>query len=139
MSISYRLGSTYDGSMNSKTKIIAAPHPHHPEALAKASDRLLSPEKAQRMAQFFGLLADANRLRIVALLAEGEFCVGDIAVALEMSESAVSHQLRILKAMRLVSFRRQGRHVFYQLLDHHVLALYKAVAEHLEEEESDPP
>ncbi len=118
-------------------KTLAVTHPHCPEALAKASDRLLSAEKAQRMAQFFGLLADANRLRIVALLAQGEFCVGDIAVALEMSESAVSHQLRILKAMRLVSFRRQGRHIFYQLLDHHVLMLYEAVAEHLDEEESE--
>ncbi|MDR7896744.1 metalloregulator ArsR/SmtB family transcription factor [Thermosynechococcus sp. JY1334] len=119
------------------TKIFAPSHPHHPEALARASDRLLSTEKAQRMAQFFGLLADANRLRIVALLAQGEFCVGDIAVALEMSESAVSHQLRMLKAMRLVKFRRQGRHIFYQLLDHHVLTLYEAVAEHLDEDASD--
>ncbi|WP_298614607.1 metalloregulator ArsR/SmtB family transcription factor [uncultured Thermosynechococcus sp.] len=118
--------------MNLKT--LSVTHPHHPEALAKASDRLLSAEKAQRMAQFFGLLADANRLRIVALLAQGEFCVGDIALALEMSESAVSHQLRILKALRVVSFRRQGRHIFYQLLDHHVLTLYEAVVAHLEEE-----
>ncbi|RMD80182.1 MAG: transcriptional regulator [Chloroflexi bacterium] len=130
MSIGYCLTSAYDEDMNTLD-------PHHPEALAQVSDRLLSTEKAQRMAQFFGLLADTNRLRIVDLLAQGEFCVRDIAVALEMSESAVSHQLRMLKALRLVRFRRQGRHIFYQLLDHHVLTLYKAAAEHLDEEESD--
>lgn len=112
-------------------------HPHDSEALRRVGDRLLSLEKAQRMAQFFGLLADTNRLRIVSLLAAAELCVGDIALALGMSESAVSHQLRILKTMRLVSFRRQGRHILYQLMDQHIFALYQSVAEHLDEEGED--
>ncbi|XFA73224.1 metalloregulator ArsR/SmtB family transcription factor [Thermosynechococcaceae cyanobacterium Okahandja] len=127
--------SPYDGNMTVNTLVSEDSHPYDAEALAQVGDRLLSVEKAQRMAQFFGLLADANRLRIVSLLAAKELCVGDIALALGMSESAVSHQLRILKTMRLVSFRRQGRHMFYQLLDQHIFALYQSVAEHLDEEE----
>ncbi|MCU0544901.1 MAG: metalloregulator ArsR/SmtB family transcription factor [Oscillatoriaceae cyanobacterium Prado104] len=96
--------------------------------------QLLTTAKAQRMAEFFSLLGDANRLRLLSVLAERELCVCDLATALNMSESAVSHQLRTLRAMRLVSYRKQGRQVFYSLLDKHVLELYTAVAEHLDEE-----
>ncbi|MDJ0734957.1 MAG: metalloregulator ArsR/SmtB family transcription factor [Nostocaceae cyanobacterium] len=91
-------------------------------------------DKAQRMAEFFSFLGDANRLRILSLLATQELCVGDLAATLDMSESAVSHQLRNLRVMRLVSYRKQGRHVFYRLHDSHILHLYQAVAEHLDEE-----
>lgn len=96
--------------------------------------QVLTSQKAQRMAEFFSLLADGNRLRLLSVLAEQELCVCDIAASLEMSESAVSHQLRTLRAMRLVSYRKQGRQVFYRLQDSHVLDLYRAVAEHLDEE-----
>jgi ArsR family transcriptional regulator, lead/cadmium/zinc/bismuth-responsive transcriptional repressor len=106
--------------------------------LCDSSDRTAYPpalelEKAQRMADFFGLLGDANRLRIISLLADTELCVGDLAIALEMSDSAVSHQLKTLRALRLVKHRKQGRHVFYQLLDRHVFDLYNTVLEHLDE------
>ena len=90
-------------------------------------------DKAQKMAEFFRLLGDANRLRILSLLAQQDLCVCDLAAALEMSESAVSHQLRTLRSLRLVSYQKQGRKVFYRLLDHHVLELYQSVAEHLDE------
>jgi DNA-binding transcriptional ArsR family regulator len=96
---------------------------------------LLSSDKAQRMAEFFSFLGDANRLRILSVLAKQELCVSDLAALLEMSESAVSHQLRNLRAMRLVSYRKQGRNVFYQLHDSHVFHLYQAVAEHLDEKD----
>ena len=89
---------------------------------------------AQRMAEFFRLLGDSNRLRIVSLLAQQELCVCDLANMLDMSESAVSHQLKTLRSLRLVSYQKQGRRVYYKLLDHHVLDLYRSVAEHLEEE-----
>ncbi|MBE9044160.1 helix-turn-helix transcriptional regulator [Pleurocapsales cyanobacterium LEGE 10410] len=93
--------------------------------------------KAQRMAEFFRLLGDANRLRILSLLAERDLCVCDLAALLEMSESAVSHQLRTLRSLRLVSYQKQGRKVYYRLLDRHVLDLYQSVAEHLDEPESE--
>ena len=97
--------------------------------------QVLNTAKAQRMAEFFSLLGDANRLRLLSVLAKQELCVCDLAQALRMSESAVSHQLRALRAMRLVSYRKVGRQVFYSLLDRHVLELYQAVAEHLDEAE----
>lgn len=96
---------------------------------------ILSNEKAQRMAEFFSLLGDANRLRIVSALAMQELCVCDLAAVVKMSESAVSHQLRSLRALRLVGYRKQGRNVFYHLKDNHVLNLYREVAEHLDETE----
>jgi ArsR family transcriptional regulator, lead/cadmium/zinc/bismuth-responsive transcriptional repressor len=102
--------------------------------LQQLPPNLITTDKAQRMAEFFSFLGDANRLRILSLLATEELCVSDLAHVLDMSESAVSHQLRNLRAMRLVSYRKQGRNVFYSLHDSHVLHLYQAVAEHLDEE-----
>nr|WP_320056802.1 metalloregulator ArsR/SmtB family transcription factor [Pseudanabaena sp. PCC 7367] len=105
------------------------------EAIAKIQAQILSQEKAQRMAEFLGGLGDANRLKIISLLANHELCVHDIAAAVGMSESAVSHQLRILRTLRLVSYRKHKRKVYYQLLDHHILELYRVVCEHLDEVE----
>lgn len=110
-----------------------SPHPVEIEDVERLQSQTLSINKAQQMAEFFSLLGDANRLRIVSILALRELCVCDLAAALEMSESAVSHQLRTLRAMRLVSYRKRGRKVFYRLLDHHVLELYRTVSEHLDE------
>ena len=94
---------------------------------------LLTILEAQRMGEFFAVLADPTRLRLVSLLAGDEFCVCDLAETLGMTESAISHQLRALRAARLVSYRKEGRQVFYRLHDHHVQELYQAVREHLQE------
>ncbi|MBE9191447.1 helix-turn-helix transcriptional regulator [Gloeocapsopsis crepidinum LEGE 06123] len=109
------------------------PHPVDVDSVHHLQLKSLNTEKAQRMAEFFSLLGDPNRLRILSLLAEKELCVCDLAATLDMSESAVSHQLRTLRTMRLVSYRKQGRNVFYNLQDSHVLNLYHSVAEHLDE------
>ena len=109
------------------------PHPVEIDDVQQLQTQILSIDKAQQMAEFFSLLGDTNRLRIVSVLALKELCVCDLAAALDMSESAVSHQLRALRAMRLVSYRKRGRKVFYRLLDNHVLDLYRSVAEHLDE------
>ncbi len=109
-----------------------SPELHHPVA-PTLQEQVLELGKAERMAEFFSLLADANRLRILSILAIEEHCVGDLATTLGMNDSAVSHQLKTLRAMRLVKHRKQGRHVFYRLQDHHVLDLYQTVAEHLDE------
>lgn len=110
-------------------------HASHSTRASLLQPNILAVEKAQRMSEFLGFLADTNRLRILSILASQEMCVGDLAVALGMNESAVSQQLRTLRAIRLVNFRKQGRHVFYHLLDHHVLNFYQAVVEHLDEVE----
>jgi len=122
------------GALRHRTVIEAIPKCDSPHSVDVTSlQQVLSVKKAQRMAEFFSLLGDANRLRILSVLAEKELCVCDVAAALNMSESAVSHQLRTLRAMRLVSYRKQGRNVFYNLQDSHVLSLYQNVAEHLDE------
>ena len=94
---------------------------------------ILSVEKAQRMAEFFGVLGDPNRWRILSALALKELRVGELAEAVDMSESAVSHQLRVLRTMRLVSYRKQGRSVYYCLKDDHIFNLYQEASEHLDE------
>ena len=109
------------------------PHPIAIEGLQTFQSKILAPEKSQKMADFFSLLGDSDRLRILSVLANQELCVCDLAASLDMSESAVSHQLRTLKSMRLVSYEKRGRKVFYRLLDHHVLDLYQSVVEHLDE------
>jgi ArsR family transcriptional regulator, lead/cadmium/zinc/bismuth-responsive transcriptional repressor len=103
--------------------------------LCQIQPEVMGVEKSQRMAEFFSCLGDANRLRILSVLAIQELCVCDIAGAVKMSESAVSHQLRTLRAWRLVGYRKQGRNVFYFLKDSHILNLYREVAEHLDEPE----
>lgn len=103
------------------------------DSLNGLQTEVLNSEKAQRMAEFFSLLGDANRLRIMSILAKQEVCVCDLAILLDMSESAVSHQLRTLRSLRLVSYEKRGRKVYYCLQDHHVLDLYNSVAEHLDE------
>ncbi|NBD15893.1 MAG: metalloregulator ArsR/SmtB family transcription factor [Cyanobacteria bacterium] len=124
--------------MNAQTQSSATPsceitHSLQTEELSAYIEEVLPVEKSQRMAEFFSFLGDPNRLRILSLLAKQELCVCDLAESLGMSESAVSHQLRNLRAMRLVGYQKRGRKVFYHLADHHILELYQAVAEHLDE------
>lgn len=105
---------------------------HHDSAHDHASFPL-EVEDSQRMAEFFGVLADPTRLRLISLLSASESCVCDLAEHLSVSESAVSHQLRALRNAGLVRYRKSGRQVFYRLHDHHIFDLYKTVREHLEE------
>lgn len=85
------------------------------------------------MAAFFSVLSDPHRLKLLSAIARQELCVCDLAAAVKMGESAVSHQLRVLRSHRLVKYRRQGRNVYYSMADKHITSLYKAVAEHLDE------
>jgi len=109
---------------------VCTEHHHHPAALAL---KPLALHEAQQMAEFFAALADPTRLRLISLLAAEECCVCDLAQQLGMTDSAISHQLRTLRAARLVRYHKKGRQVFYRLHDHHVVDLYRTVQEHLAE------
>ena len=85
------------------------------------------------LSQLFGVLSDSTRLKIVVALQETELCVHEIAAAVHMSVSAVSHQLRLLKTMKLVRFRKEGKMVYYQLDDDHVKQLLKIASQHVSE------
>ncbi|NWF58348.1 MAG: helix-turn-helix transcriptional regulator [Fischerella sp.] len=108
-------------------------HLVHLDRVRSIGAQILPTNKAQEMAEIFGVLADTNRLRLLSALANQELCVCDLAALTKMTESAVSHQLRLLKAMRLVSYRREGRNVYYSLADSHIINLYRSIVEHLDE------
>jgi len=88
------------------------------------------------LADTFKVLGDATRVRILDVLSRQELCVGDIANLLGLSESAVSHQLRLLRNARLVRQRRAGQMIFYALDDHHVVRLFAQGSEHVREREA---
>jgi DNA-binding transcriptional ArsR family regulator len=108
-------------------------HLVHLDNVRSTQAQILSTDKAKQMAEVFGILADPNRLRLISALASQELCVCDLAALMKMTESAVSHQLRLLKVMRLVSYRREGKNVYYSLADNHIINLYCSLAEHLDE------
>jgi ArsR family transcriptional regulator len=97
-------------------------------SLAKRLDR--SQDRVHDLADIFKLLGDPTRLRLLAALTAGERCVHELCARLRMSQPAVSHQLRILRAARLVKPRRAGREIFYQLDDAHVLVLIEEGLKH---------
>jgi DNA-binding transcriptional ArsR family regulator len=105
----------------------------HLEQVRQVQSEIVTTEKAQQMAQFFGAMADPHRLKLISALVKTELCVCDLAAVVKMSESAVSHQLRLLRNLRLVKHRREGRNVYYSLADAHIVNLYREVAEHLDE------
>ena len=86
-----------------------------------------------RMAELFKVLGDPTRMKILYALLEGELCVGDIAVVLEMTQSAVSHQLKCLKDASLVRSRRAGKNIYYALSDTHVSTIISMGMEHISE------
>ncbi len=99
---------------------------------AKDDGRGLSVERASAIAETFRALADPTRIRIVSILAQGERCVHDVCLALDLEQSAVSHQLRVLRDRRIVRSRREGRHIFYALDDEHVEELLENGRRHEE-------
>jgi ArsR family transcriptional regulator len=97
-----------------------------------AQERLIDGLTATRLAQTFKALSDPTRVRIISALSHNEMCVYDLAAALGMSQSAISHQLRTLREMRLVRFRKEGRHVYYTLDDEHIHDLFHQGLDHIE-------
>ena len=99
---------------------------------------LVAPEAVQGLADTFSALGDPTRVRILDALSHGELCVCDLAAVLALSQSAVSHQLRLLRNIRLVKPRRDGRIVFYSLDDQHIMSIFKQTLQHVEEEQRLP-
>ena len=96
--------------------------------------RLVPDREVEALAETFRILGDPTRVRILDVLAMGELCVCDIAELVDISESAVSHQLRLLRGMRLVRPRRAGRQVYYSIDDHHIISLFQQGLRHVREE-----
>jgi DNA-binding transcriptional ArsR family regulator len=95
---------------------------------------LVAPDAVEGLAETFSALGDPTRVRILDALSHGELCVCDLAAVLKLSQSAVSHQLRLLRGLRLVRPRRDGRVVFYSLDDQHIMSIFKQTLQHVEEQ-----
>lgn len=104
----------------------------HVDAVRAVRSRQLGASVVARMSSLFGALGDPTRLRIVSALSQRELCVCDISASLGMSQSAISHQMRLLRDLGLVRSRRDGRLVYYALDDGHVLTLFQQAKEHVE-------
>ena len=105
----------------------------HQEAVKKLEEELPPEELLYDLAELFKVFGDSTRIKILYALFEAELCVCDIAQALGMTQTAVSHQLRVLKANKLVKFRKEGKNVFYSLDDDHVRRIIDQGMEHLGE------
>ncbi|MBC2723846.1 metalloregulator ArsR/SmtB family transcription factor [Desulfosporosinus sp.] len=105
----------------------------HTDLIESVRETLIPGGQVHQLAELFKTLGDPTRVRIMDALAKNEFCVCDLAELLELSQSATSHQLRVLRSNDLVKYRREGKMVYYSLDDEHVLALYREGLEHISE------
>ncbi|MGN0463285.1 MAG: ArsR/SmtB family transcription factor [Acutalibacteraceae bacterium] len=105
----------------------------HKDIVEKVRKSMPDEDELYDLAELYKVFADSTRIKILYVLFESEMCVCDIAQLLEMSQSAISHQLRVLKQAKLVKFRRDGKTIFYSLADDHVRTIMDQGIEHIEE------
>lgn len=108
-------------------------HCIHENLLEKVSGAMPDETELYDLSELFKVFGDSTRIRILFVLFESEVCVCDLAQALNMTQSAISHQLRILKQSKLVKNRREGKSIFYSLADDHVRTIIAMGLEHIEE------
>lgn len=105
----------------------------HNDIINSVNDKMPEEEILYDLAELFKVFGDSTRIKILYVLFESEMCVCDIAQLLNMSQSAISHQLRVLKQSQLVKYRREGKTVFYSLADNHVRTIINQGMEHVAE------
>ena len=109
----------------------------HEDLLKLVREKLPAEESLLDLAELFKVFGDSTRIRILFVLFEAEVCVCDLSSVLNMTQSAISHQLKILKQNKLVKSRREGKSVFYSLADDHVRTIVSQGMEHIEEEDGE--
>ncbi len=105
----------------------------HEDTVKKLKDEMPPDEMLYDLAELYKVFGDTTRIRLLYALLEAELCVNDLAQLLGMSQTAVSHQLRVLKNNKLVKFRKDGKIVFYSLADDHVRTIIEIGMEHVQE------
>ncbi|MDI3312430.1 MAG: metalloregulator ArsR/SmtB family transcription factor [Thermoanaerobacterium sp.] len=105
----------------------------HADIVDKVKKLMPEEEKLYDLAELFKIFGDTTRIKILCALLKSEMCVCDIAATLGMNQSAVSHQLRILKQSKLVKYRKDGKVVYYSLADDHVIKIFEQGFNHIEE------
>lgn len=106
----------------------------HDDIVRRIGAKMPEEELLKELADFYKIFGDSTRIKILCVLLESEVCVCDLAEILGMTQSAISHQLRILKQNKLVKNRREGKSIFYSLADEHVRTIIEMGREHIEEE-----
>lgn len=95
--------------------------------------KLLDDDKIIDISELFKIFGDSTRIKIINVLIDKEMCVGDISNLINVSQSAVSHQLRILKSSKLVKYHKDGKEIYYSLADDHVEKIFRMGCEHIDE------
>lgn len=106
---------------------------HHIDVVKMVASEMPQEEDLYDLAEFFKVFADTTRIKILYVLLKQEMCVCDIAQTLDMTQSAISHQLRILKQMDLVKNRREGKTIYYSLADGHIVSILNQGMDHINE------
>ena len=109
-------------------------HEVHQDLIEKVTKRLPDEDELYDLAELFKVFGDSTRIRILSVLLGEEMCVCDLAEVLSMNQSAISHQLKILKQAKLIKNRREGKQVYYALADDHVTTILAMGLEHIEEQ-----
>ena len=109
------------------------PCKEHEALVAEITDSLPDEDTLDELEELFKIFGDSTRIKILYVLHEGELCVCDIASTLGMTQSAISHQLRVLRQTRLIKSRRDGKNIYYSLADEHVRTIISMGIEHISE------
>lgn len=120
--------------MNNKEEDICNCCEIHEDCIDCVKQNMLGPDTFLKLAELFKVLGDSTRVKIIYALFKKELCVCDIAEVLQMTQSSISHQLRILRSSRLVKYRKEGKVVYYSLDDDHISELFNSGLEHIEHE-----
>lgn len=126
--------SMYNKGMESIENLLPGYEIQDPAAFEQAKSSLPDPETIAKLADFYKIMGDATRLKIMTALEKSELCVSDLALVLQMTRSAISHQLKALKNAKLVTSRKEGKTVYYALDDEHIHSIINMALTHICEE-----
>lgn len=121
--------------MSKEEKLVCSEHFADEKIIKGINEDLKKEDGIESLSKLYKALGDATRLRIVYVLSKSPLCVCDIAILLDMSQSAISHHLRVLRDLNLVKFKKEGKLVIYSLDDSHVLRLFEEGLEHIKHQE----
>lgn len=116
--------------MEKQIPVCSEPHVHE-DVVNRIKDEMLTQQEFNDLSVLFKMFADPTRLKILSLLFKEEMCVCDISTLLDMTQSAVSHQLSVLRQNRLIKYRRSGKNIYYSLDDEHIQLIFDAGLAHI--------
>ncbi len=120
-----------DNSLDGKNDDVCEVFNAHEDAVKRVKERMISEDEYSELSEFFKIFGNPTRLKIISLLAVDDLCVCDICEALDLNQTTVSNQLRILRANNIVKYQKEGKMARYSLTDLHIEMIYKVGLEHI--------